>query len=150
MPQSLHRTFGHIVFSTKNREPFITGDLEPRLYEYLGGIVRNQNGTLVEINGMPDHVHLLLRESKSVADQDFMAQLKGDSSRWVNATFSGRPRFSWQAGYGWFSVGPADVDAAAEYIRRQKEHHRVTTFQEEYRKFLERYGVDYDERYVWD
>ena len=150
MPQSLHRAFGHLVFSTKNREAFLTGDLEPRLYDYLGGIIRNLNATLVEINGMPDHVHLLIRESKSVADQEFMAQLKGDSSRWVNATFPGRPKFAWQAGYGWFSVGPADVESAAEYIRRQKEHHRVATFQEEYRRFLERYSVEYDERYVWD
>ena len=150
MPQSLHRSYGHLVFSTKNRSDLITGDLEPRLFAYLGGIVRHLNGVLLEINGMPDHIHLLVRESKSVADQDFMAQLKGDSSKWLNATFSDRPKFAWQAGYGWFSVGPADVDLAADYIRKQKEHHRVTTFQEEYRKFLERYGAEFDERYVWD
>lgn len=150
MSQSLHVAYAHIVFSTKNRQPLITGDIEPRLYDYLGEIIRNLNASLLEINGVPDHVHLLIRESKSVSAQDFMAQLKGDSSRWMNRTFTGGPKFAWQAGYGWFSVGPPHVDAAAEYIRRQKEHHRTTTFQDEYRAFLERYEVNYDERYVWD
>ena len=150
MPQSLHCTYGHLIFSTKNREPMITGEIESRLYEYLGGIVRNLKASLIEINGMPDHVHLLIRESKSIADQDFMGQLKGDSSRWMNATFTDRPRFSWQAGYGWFSVNPPDVEVAAGYIQGQKDHHRKTTFQDEYRKFLRTYRVEFDERYVWD
>ncbi len=150
MAQSLHCTYGHIIFSTKNREPTIAGDIEPRLYEYMGGIVRGLKASLIEINGMPDHVHLLIRETKSVADQDFMGQLKGESSRWMNATFSDRPHFKWQAGYGWFSVSPTDVEAARTYIQNQKEHHKKTTFQDEYRKFLKKYGVEFDERYVWD
>jgi putative transposase len=93
---------------------------------------------------------LLIRESKSVAYQDFMAQLKGDSSRWVNDTFADRPRFSWQDGYGWFSVSPADLDMAAAYIRNQKAHHKAVTFEDEFRQFLRKYHVEYDERYVWD
>lgn len=149
MSQSLHQAYGHLVFSTKDRHPSITGDVEPRLYEYLGGIVRALKGSLIEINGMPDHVHLLIRESKSVADQDFIAQLKGDSSRWMNRTFPDVGHFAWQGGYGWFSLGAKDLDSAVAYLRKQKEHHRVVTFQEEYRKFLEQYGIDYDERYVW-
>ena len=100
MPQSLHCKYGHLIFSTKNREPMISGKVEKRLYEYIGGIVRGVNASLIEINGMPDHVHLLMRESKSISDQDFVGQLKGDSSRWMNHTihtfvrsqsFSGRP-----------------------------------------------------------
>ncbi len=150
MPQSLHCKYGHLVFSTKNREPIITGEIESRLYEYLGGVVRGANGSLIEINGMPDHVHLLIRESKSVADQDFIGQLKGDSSRWINQTFDGLPRFQWQAGYGWFSVSPADVETARNYIRGQKAHHAEVTFKEEYRQFLKKYDITYDERYVWD
>jgi putative transposase len=150
MPQSLHTKYGHIVFSTKNRQPVIAADLENRLFEYLGGIVRGLNGRLLEINGTANHVHLLIRESKSVADQDFMGQLKGDSSRWMNQCFSDRPRFSWQDGYGWFSVSPADVETAAGYIRNQKEHHKTLTFEDEFRQFLRKYGVAYDERYVWD
>jgi putative transposase len=150
MPQSLHCNYGHIVFSTKNREPLITPDIEPRLFEYLGGIVRGAKASLIEINGTDNHVHLLIRESKSVADQVFIRQLKGDSSRWVNETLQKVGRFSWQDGYGWFSVGPVDVGKAAEYVRNQKEHHKSVSFEDEFRKFLKKYEVAYDERYVWD
>jgi len=150
MPQSLHHKYGHIIFSTKNRQPMITVDLEPRLFEYLGGIVRGLDARVVEINGTANHVHLLIRESKSVADRDFMGQLKGDSSHWVNSSFCNRPRFSWQGGYGWFSVGPADLDGAVVYVRNQKEHHKEVSFEDEFRAFLRKYGVEYDERYVWD
>ena len=150
MPQSLHCKYGHLIFSTKNREALITGEVEQRLYEYLGGIVRGANARLIEINGMPDHIHLLIRESKSVADQEFIGQLKGDSSRWMIQTFDRRAKFQWQAGYGWFSVSPADLESARKYVCGQKEHHSKVTFQLEYRKFLQKYEVDFDERYVWD
>ena len=150
MPQSLHHKYGHIVFSTKDRYPLITGTLEPRLFEYMGGIVRGAKARLLEINGTANHVHLLIRESKSIADQDFMGQLKGDSSRWVNQNFTDAPRFSWQAGYGWFSVAPTGVEAATQYIRTQKEHHKTITFEDEFRKFLNTYQVDYNEKYLWD
>lgn len=128
----------------------ITADIESRLFEYIGGVVRGLNARLIKINGMPDHVHVLIRESKSVADQDFIGQLKGDSSRWVNQTFPEREQFNWQGGYGWFSVGPQDIDTASEYIRNQKSHHEKVSFQDEFRQFLKRYNVEYDERYVWD
>jgi REP element-mobilizing transposase RayT len=150
MPQSLHCKYGHIIYSTKHRETSITPDLKPRLYEYLGGIVRGMDGRAVEINGTANHVHLVIRESKTVADIEFIRRLKGDSSRWLNSTFPGRPRFSWQDGYGWFSVSPADVDAAVAYVRGQEEHHRTVTFEDEFRAFLRKYGVEFDERYVWD
>jgi REP element-mobilizing transposase RayT len=150
MPQSLHCKYGHIVFSTKGREPTITADLKARIYEYLGGIVRGLDARPVEINGTANHVHLLIRESKTVADTQFIGQLKGDSSRWINKTFGGRPHFSWQDGYGWFSVSPADVDTATAYVRGQEEHHRTVTFEEEFRTFLRKYHVAFDERYVWD
>ena len=150
MPQSLHCKYGHVIVSTKHRETSISGDLEPRLFEYLGGIVRGLEASVIEINGTTNHVHLLIRESKSVADRDFMSQLTGDSSRWVNKNFSDRPRFSWQGGYGWFSVSPADVEAATVYICNQKAHHKTVTFEEEFRQFLRKYGVEYNECYVWD
>ncbi len=127
----------------------VTVDLESGLFEYLGGIVRGLGARLVEINGTGNHLRLLIRESKSVADQDFMAQLKGDSSRWLNVHFPNRPPFSWQDGYGWFSVSPADVDAATAYIRNQKEHHKSVSFEDEFRQFLRKYDVEHDERYVW-
>jgi REP element-mobilizing transposase RayT len=108
------------------------------------------DGRAVEINGTANHVHLVIRESKTMADIEFIRRLKGDSSRWLNSTFPGRPRFSWQDGYGCFSVSPADVDAAVAYVRGQEEHHRTVTFEDEFRAFLRKYGVEFDERYVWD
>ena len=150
MSQSLHCKYGHIIFSTKHRDPLITADLEPRLFEYLGGIVHGMDARPLHINGTSNHVHLLIRESKSVADQDFMGQLKGDSSRWVNLNFPGPSRFSWQNGYGWFSVSPSDVDVAAAYVLNQKEHHETVAFEDEFRSFLQKYKIEYDERYVWD
>ena len=150
MGQSLHVKYSHLVFSTKNREPLITADLEPRLYEYLGGIVRDHGARLLEIGGMPDHLHLILRESKSVTDIQFVKELKGGSSRWVNETADPSGKFAWQAGYGWFSVAVRGLEQARAYVRGQKAHHARESFQDEYRKFLRQYEVEYDERYVWD
>ena len=148
MPQSLHQVHGHIVFSTKNREMAIQEDLEPDLYSFLGGIVRDQNAMPIAIHGMPDHVHLLIRASKTVADTEFIRQLKGSSSKWM--TEKGVEKFHWQAGYGWFGVSANDLSAAKAYVERQKEHHKTETFQDEFRKFLRKYGVEFDEKYVWD
>ena len=148
MGQSLHQVYGHIVFSTKDRNTVITSDVEQALYEYLGGIVRDLGGKTIAINGMADHVHLLIRSSKGVSDVDFMRQLKGGSSKWMSE--QGVNGFKWQAGYGWFGVGAQDVEKARAYVEGQKEHHRTMTFQEEFRRFLKKYGVEYDERYVWD
>jgi putative transposase len=150
MPQSLHSSYAHIVFSTKDRTPTITGSLEPDLHSYLGGIVKSLKGEPVKINGTADHVHLCIRVSKTVSDSEFLQKLKGSSSRWVNEERKIAGRFSWQAGYGWFSVSPTHVDRVIEYIEGQKEHHRTVGFKEEFREFLERYGIEYDERYVWD
>jgi putative transposase len=145
--QSLHQVYAHIVFSIKDREPTINGDVEPRLYSYLAGIVKDLDGSPVIINGVSDHVHLLIRTNKNVADSEFMRQLKGSSSKWMKV--NGTVGFSWQGGYGWFGVASKDVTAARKYIEGQKEHHRKVGFQEEYRKFLHQYGVEFDERYVW-
>lgn len=150
MAQSLHVKYSHLVFSTKNRDPVITAELEPRLYDYLGGIVRTHGARLLEIGGMPDHVHLIIRDSKSVSDVQFVKELKGGSSRWVNDSADLPGRFAWQAGYGWFSVAVRGGDQARAYVRGQKAHHQQESFQDEYRRFLRKYKVEYDERYVWD
>jgi len=148
MPQSLHQVYGHIVFSTKDRQDSIPSDIEKNLYSYLGGIIRDLQGHPIMINGMPDHVHVLVRTSKSVTDIEFMRQLKGSSSKWLNE--NGLSGFRWQSGYGWFSVSARDLPAAKKCVEKQKEHHQVMTFKEEFRKFLTQYKVEYDERYVWD
>jgi len=127
-----------------------TGDIEPRLYEYMGGIIRELGSICMEINGMPDHVHIILRDSKAVDDVKLIKELKGSTSRWVNENLDPPGRFLWQAGYGWFSVGPTDLESAQSYVRKQKEHHEKITLQDEFRKFLDQYQVKYDERYVWD
>ena len=149
MSQSLHSNFAHVIFSTKNREPTITGDIADKIHRYLTGIVKDQGANSISINGMPDHVHLLIKSSKNVADATFMKELKGSSSSWINTNNLVPGRFQWQAGYGWFSVSPKDTDQVVGYIQNQAEHHKTVTFQEEFRKFLETYQVDFDERYVW-
>ena len=127
-----------------------TGDIAARIYSYMAGIVKEHGAVSLSINGMPDHVHLLIKSSKSVSDSDFMKALKGGSSRWINDIDLIPGHFKWQAGYGWFSVSPKDTGQVATYIENQAEHHKKATFQDEYRRFLKTYQIDDDERYVWD
>ena len=148
MPQSLHQVYGHIVFSTKDRVPLIDGEVEGELFSFIGGIIRDLGGSLIEINGTADHIHLLVRAGKATTDTEFIRQVKGSSSKWMSS--KGKKKFQWQAGYGWFSVSANDLEAARKYIQSQKEHHRKEGFQEEFVRFLKKYGVDYDERYLWD
>lgn len=128
----------------------IHGGISDRIHSYLAGIAIDNGAVLIAINGMPDHVHLLIKSSKNISDANFIKELKGSSSTWINEQRLIEGRFKWQAGYGWFSVSPKDTDLVADYIQKQAEHHQKLTFQEEYRKFLKNYQVGYDERYVWD
>ena len=128
----------------------IGGDIAPRLYSYMAGVAIEKGAVPIAINGMPDHVHLLIKSSKNFTDASFMKELKGGSSVWMNENNLITGRFQWQAGYGWFSVSPKDTDEVIAYIENQAEHHRRVTFEDEYRKFLVKYQVDFDERYVWD
>ena len=148
MGQSLHQAYAHLVFSTKDRRDLIHGEIESKLYSYLGGIARDLHSPLLAVNGMPDHLHLLIRVNKNMADTEVMKQLKGSSSKWMSD--QGEREFQWQKGYGWFSVGPKDLEVAQGYLAKQKEHHETVTFQDEFRKFLKEYAADYDEKYVWD
>jgi REP element-mobilizing transposase RayT len=150
MSHSFHQNYAHIVFSTKERRPFIAAEIESRLHAYLGGIVREQGGIPLRINGTDDHVHILARTPKTVADSDFMRILKPNSSKWVHETFPQLGDFAWQVGYGWFSVSKSSVPRVEAYIENQKEHHRSMTFQEEFVQMLKKHGIEYDERYLWD
>ena len=138
----------HIVFGTKDHSPLISSTWKTELYKYLGGIIRNHKGVPIEINGMPDHTHILARLEPVEALSDFMRELKAGSSKWVRKTH--QPKFGWQRRYGAFSVNPAEVDVVINYIANQHEHHKKKTFQNEYRAFLKKYGVEYDEKYIWD
>ena len=150
MARSFHQNIAHIIFSTKNRQALITSDLEDDLHSYLGGIIRKLDGTALKINGTSDHVHILAKTPKTIADAEFMGKLKSNSTTWVKSNFKGAGSFAWQEGYGWFSVSRSNMDQVTAYIEGQKEHHRTTTFKEEFLAFLERHEIEYDGRFVWE
>lgn len=150
MPQSLAAVYLHVVFSTKHREPWLVPDLTPRVHEYLGGVAHGHGCRLLTAGGIPDHVHLLVSLGREIAIADLVKQLKASSSRWVHDTFADRRGFTWQAGYGAFSVSPSQLTVVMRYIDTQEEHHRDRTFQDEYRELLTKHGVEWDEDYVWD
>jgi putative transposase len=139
----------HLVFSTKDRFPMIDGLLQPRLFGYMGGVIRSEGGTPVAIGGMPDHVHLLVRWPAKRAVSDLMRVVKSRSSGWVHQTFPGKEKFAWQEGYGAFSVSKSDLERVADYVRNQAEHHRTRGFKEEFARFLESHGIEYDEGVIW-
>ena len=150
MPQSYASLHHHLIFATKNREPLITDDIQPRLFAYIGGILRAQGCALKAVGGMPDHVHLLVSLDKQVSMAETMRIVKANSSRWVHETFPTLSSFAWQAGYGAFAVSYSHLGRVKDYLERQVEHHRKVTFLEEFLAFLKRHGIEYDERYLWD
>ena len=150
MAHSLHQTYGHIIFSTKMRMDSISPQWEGRMYSYMGGMVENLKGTLLAANRTQNHVHLLVRESKSVSDQEFIGKIKRDTSKFINTERLTSFRFEWQSGYAWFSVGARQLDAVTKYIHNQKEHHLQVSYEDELLKFLHAYQVPYDEKYLWN
>lgn len=149
MPSAFTQNFYHAVFSTRQRRNLITPDLESRLYPFMGGIVRDLRCTLLAINGMPDHVHLLVRYRADLSHSDLLQQLKGRSSKWVNETFPTFGHFAWQEGYGGFTVSKSSVPEVEAYIARQKEHHRRLDFKTEFLELLRRHGIEFDESDVF-
>ena len=148
MPQSLSSLLVHIVFSTKNRTPWISPDLRKELYPYLGAIVRNAGGVPIQIGGIDDHVHALIVLPRTMSVAQMVEKVKTASSKWMKT--KGVPKFAWQGGYGAFSIGRSERDAVVAYIRGQEAHHKKRSFQDEYRELLDETGVEYDEKYVWD
>jgi len=150
MSQSLAQLYAHLVFSTKNREPCLTPEVQRRLFPYLAGALKAQGSPAIKVGGYLDHIHILCRLSKNVAPSKTIGEIKTESTKWLKAEFPPLSNFSWQAGYGIFSVSASQVDTLVTYIENQAEHHRTSTFQEEFRKFLGKYSVEFDDRYVWD
>jgi putative transposase len=150
MPQSLSSILIHVVFSTKNREPLLTPQIEAELYPYMASIFKALESPALIINGTSDHLHSLLSLSRVMTIADLVEEVKTGSSKWIKTKGKQFHNFHWQSGYGAFSIGQSQVPGVRRYIRRQKEHHRPMTFQDEFRKFLNAYEVEYDERYVWD
>ena len=150
MPQSLAQILVHLVFSTKAREPLLPDDLRDELHAYIGGIVENYRGTLLKAGSVADHIHLLIAHPRTCAPSELVQEIKTGSSKWLKAKAAHLVNFHWQGGYGIFSISPSHRAALEQYIAGQAEHHRVVTFQEEYRRLLKKCGIEYDERYVWD
>jgi putative transposase len=150
MPQSFGSIHMHVVFSTKGREPLIIPDITQRLYDYIGGTLRGNKCSLLDAGGVPDHVHLLVSMSRDMSAADLVRLVKSNSSRWIHETFSKLMGFAWQSGYGAFAVSYSQISDVKKYIGRQEEHHKVVTFQEEFRSFLKAHDLEWNEKYVWD
>jgi putative transposase len=138
----------HLVFSTKERAPLITAEIRERVHAYLGGVIRGEGGIALDVGGTTDHVHLLVGLKATHCLADVLRTLKGDSSRWIHDEMR-VPKFEWQEGYGAFTVSSSNVAAVREYVRDQERHHRKRSFQEEYREFLMKHEIAFDERYLW-
>jgi REP element-mobilizing transposase RayT len=151
MPQSLAKILVHTVFSTKDRRPFLRDkSLRDELHRYLGGILTNHDCQPLVIGGVEDHVHLLSTLSRTCKAAEMVKEVKRGSSLWLKTKSPDLRDFAWQNGYGIFSIGFSQIESVRKYIARQEEHHRKISFQDEFREFLCRYEIEFDERYVWD
>jgi len=151
MAQSLAKILLHLVFSTKERRPSLRDiGLREEVYRYLGGILTQLDCQPLIIGGVEDHVHVLFAQSRTITVADIVKELKRGSSVWLKSNGSELANFSWQSGYGVFSIGQSQVDDVRAYIAGQEEHHRKISFQDELRRLLQRYEIAFDERYVWD
>ncbi len=150
MSQSLNKVYVHLVFSTKHRQPFIDDAIKPELFAYMGSICQSLECHPVRVGGHDDHVHILCILSKKLPLMKLLEDVKKKSSKWIKTKSDRFKNFYWQDGYGAFSVNPTQVDVVTRYIENQAEHHRKKDFKTEFRGFLYKYRVAFDERYVWD
>jgi REP element-mobilizing transposase RayT len=150
MSHSYTNLLYHIVFTTKERHPWLDAAVGPRVFAYLGGLVRKEDGIALLVNGMPDHVHLLAKLRQDKAVSDVVRAIKANSSGWVHRTYPGCAGFAWQTGYGAFSVSQSQVGKVRTYIANQEEHHRQRTVQQEFRALLRAHGIPYKEEDLWD
>jgi len=150
MSQSLSSVYVHFVFSTKDRFPFLSDEgVRGQVHAFLGGIANKLNCPPILIGGVSDHVHILVQLGRSISQADLVKELKRGSNLWIRERFPHIAKFAWQAGYGAFSVSTSNLEAVRVYIANQPEHHAKVSFQDEFRAFLKKHGVAFDERYVW-
>jgi putative transposase len=149
MANTFSHCYNHIVFSTKNRKPWISPDIEFRVWAYIGGIARNHNMTAVQVGGFDDHIHALISSPPSIAPSKIAQLIKGDSSYWIHKEFPEMKQFAWQDGYGVFSVSKSHLDRVVEYIKNQRQHHESQSFEDEFREVLRVHEIDYDERFLF-
>ena len=150
MGQSLSNVFVHITFSTKHRKKLIDKTIENDLFNYLGGICKGLDCNPIQIGGYRDHVHILCKLSKKITQIKLLEEVKKRSSKWIKTKDSKYSNFYWQDGYGIFSVNPSELEIVIQYIKNQEEQHKKKTFQDEFRAFLKKYKMEFDEQYVWD
>ena len=149
MAQSLGKLLVHIVYSTKNRAPLLSATIRPKLYAYTVGILNTLDCVTLAINGTEDHVHALVSMSRNISVAKMVEDMKRGSSRWIKEQDENFRHFSWQNGYGAFSVSESQTAKVIEYIKIQEEHHRKIPFQEEFMQLLKKHGIEFDERYLW-
>ncbi len=147
MPHTYTNLLFHIVFATKERYPFISQQYEERFYEYIGGVVRGLNGVCIEIGGMPDHVHIIVRLKPTLNVSKFLEQLKPAITNWARTVID--PKFEWQTGYGAFTVGESQLPTVRRYVQNQKQHHIKQIFDEEFKDMLRAASIGFDEKYLW-
>jgi len=150
MPQSLSQVILHVVFSTKDRHPWLDAAIRPRLHAYLATLCRDCDCPAYRVGGAADHVHIAARLARTLSQAELLEKIKKTSSAWIKTQGEQYSSFFWQGGYGDFSIGWSQLEGLVSYIDRQEQHHRTQTFQEEYRNLLQKYQVEFDERYVWD
>ena len=149
MTKSYTNLLYHIVFSTKDRQPLITDAYQSRFYDYIGGVVRGQGGISLGVNGMADHVHILAKLRPDKALSDVLRDLKANATGWMHNVFPETRDFSWQNGYGAFTVSTSQLASVQNYIARQAEHHQKRTFKDEFARLLRANGIEFEERYLW-
>jgi putative transposase len=149
MADSFHSLTYHLIWSTKDRLPWFSEEIQPRIWEYIAGIALQKRMVPLCVGGYQDHVHVLLRLPPNLDVSKAVQLLKGPSSKWIHATFPKMSTFEWQDGYGAFTVSKSQTSEVFDYIKKQREHHRVKTFQEEYIEFLTRHEIEWNPEYVW-
>jgi putative transposase len=150
MPHTASNLLVHFVFSTKERAPLIFAEFLDDLHAYLGGIVREIGGKALIVNGTSDHVHILVRIPTTRSCAEIVRLLKANSSKWIHSKWPQQRTFSWQSGYGAFSVSESAVESVRAYVASQQEHHKKISFQDEFRAFLRKNNIVVDEKYLWD
>ncbi|MSR65393.1 MAG: transposase [Verrucomicrobiae bacterium] len=150
MPQSLAKILLHIIFSTKNRMPLLKDEIREPLHGYMAGVLKKHDSPAIVIGSVENHIHVLCLLSRTQTVAGVVEEIKKSTSKWIKTNGVAYSKFQWQSGYGAFSVSESNRAEVETYIQNQREHHRTRTFEEEYRAFLKRYNVPYDERYVWD
>ncbi|KPA13218.1 transposase [Candidatus Magnetomorum sp. HK-1] len=150
MPQSLSKALLHVIFSTKNRDRIISKNIQPKLYAYTAGICRKIESQAYRVGGTDNHIHIACSLPRTLTISKLLEEVKKSSSKWLKTQDDTLRTFSWQAGYGAFSLGQSQIDDLLKYIDNQEQHHKIKTYKEEFKDLLHKYNIEYDERYLWD